>query len=328
MFYYSETSQYLTTEINDFLVHWNSKNEFIILQTSGSTGTPKKIEVHKTDLIKSANLTGKFLKLEDGNSALCCLPIQYISGTMMLIRALTLNLELIIIEPTLKPLENLNQKIDFCAMTPMQVENSLEKLHLIKKLIIGGSQVSNQLKEKLKDFPNEIYETFAMTETYSHFALKNLKNQNDYFIALDEFKLSVDDRKCLKIETPFHQKYIQSNDIVELINDTTFFWKGRYDYIINSGGIKINPEEVENKIKHLFFNEFIISSIPDETLGQKLILIIQTQKNLIVENLMKEMKNILSKYEIPKEIYKIQQFEKTPTGKIKRSILSGIIQMV
>jgi O-succinylbenzoic acid--CoA ligase len=311
------TSKPIKRTINDFLTHWESNDEFISLQTSGSTGVSKKIKALKVDLIKSANLTGKFLDLKEGNSALCCLPIQYISGKMMLIRTLALNLKLTIVEPSLNPLESINHKIDFCAMTPMQVEKSIDKLHLIKKIIIGGSPVSNQLKEKLKNFPNEIYETFAMTETYSHFALKNIKENNEYFKVLDEFKLSVDDRNCLGIETPFYQKFIQSNDIVKLIDEKTFIWKGRYDFIINSGGIKINPEEIEHKIKHLISNDFIISSIPDEILGQKLILVLQTEENLIIENLKNSLKQVLSKYEVPKEFYRIQQFEKLQQEKLR-----------
>lgn len=317
--------------INFFLDEWYSNNEFIKLQTSGSTGCPKIIYAKKQYLIDSAKRTGAFLNLKSGDSALCCLPLDFIAGKMMFIRALILNLKLYYITPTSYPIKYLNFPINFCAMTPMQVSCSLHKIKLIKKLIIGGSVVSEELKKELFKYNNLIYESFGMTETYSHFACKKLSQLSklDYFSVLDGFSISQDKRGCLVVKTPFHNSLLVTNDVVK-INHQTFKFLGRLDFMINSGGIKIFPEIIEKKIYQLgYINyEFIVSSVYDKQLGEKLILIIEhniennTEEhyNYYKNNILVKLKKQLNKYEVPKDIIFIKKFKRTINGKIIRKI--------
>lgn len=316
LIYKGERFLNLNADLEKFVSEWNNQSDSINLKTSGSTGSPKIITALKKNLVQSASYTTNFLGLKERNSALCCLPIDFIAGKMMFIRAIQAKLDLYYTQPSLKPLENLKSEIDFCAMTPMQVENSLDKIHLVKKVIIGGAQISNSLAEKLKGFSNEIYETFGMTETFSHFALRKISQNNtdDFFTVFPEFQISIDERSCLKVKTPYYKNELQTNDIVE-IKENKFKFIGRADFIINSGGIKLNPEQIENKLQKQIRGEFIISSLSDKVLGKKLILVVnQKQEKYNFDYLN------LSKYEIPKEVYLIDSFEKTKTGKIIRQI--------
>lgn len=317
--------------INLFLDQWTNNSEFIELKTSGSTGISKIIYAKKRHLIESAKKTGKFLNLKSGDVALCCLPLEFIAGKMMLIRSLVLNLKLYYAEPSSCPIEDLNFFINFCAMIPMQVTCSLHKIKFIKNLIIGGSAVSEDLKKKLFRCNNVIYETFGMTETYSHFALKKISQFSnlDYFTLLDGFEIYQDKRNCLVVNTPFYDFPLITNDIVK-INNQKFKFLGRFDFIINSGGIKLHPELIEKKISKMGYinNDFIINSLYDYQLGEKLILIIEDNlENYKKEyyekykkNLLMKLKKKLNKYEIPKDIIFIKQFKRTTTGKIIRKI--------
>lgn len=315
--------------IDLFLDEWNNNLEYIELKTSGSTGVSKTIYAKKKDLINSAKKTGSFLNLKSGDSALCCLPLEFISGKMMLIRALVLNLKLYYSEPSSFPIQKLNFFINFCAMTPMQVILSLSKINFIETIIIGGSPIVKDLKKKLYKFNNLIYETFGMTETYSHFALKKISqcSSSDYFNLLEGFSISQDIRNCLVINTPFYDYPLITNDIVKIKNQK-FRFLGRYDFIINSGGIKLYPELIEKKINNIgcIKNEFIISSLYDKILGRKVILIVEDNLKEIKnyekykKNLFFEFKKKLNKYEIPKEIIFIKEFKRTITGKIIRNI--------
>lgn len=311
--------------IQKFLDQWYNSSEFIELKTSGSTSFPKIIQAKKTHLIESAKRTGDFLQLDSGDTALCCLPIEFIAGKMMLIRALVLNLKLYYVKPSYFSVNYLNFPIDFCAMTPMQVTHSLNKIPLIKNLILGGNYVSENLKSKLFPLENLIYETFSMTETYSHFAFKKISQyvNNDYFNLLKDFSITQDNRNCLVVHTTFLNSPLVTNDIVEIQNQK-FRFLGRSDFVINSGGIKFHPEEIEKKI-HRYTNissEFIISSLYDENLGEKLVLLIESNPINDKEkfNLLSELKKWLSKYEVPKEIITIQKFKRTETGKIIRKV--------
>lgn len=306
-------------KIEKFLEDWFSDSGTVEVQTSGSTGTPKIFGIEKKRMMNSAQMTCDFLGLKEGDTALLCLPVEYISGKMMLVRSIIRHLELIISEPSVKPLENLNYTIDFCAMTPLQVEHSLDKLPLIRNLIIGGAAVSESLKQKIAGSENRIYETYGMSETLSHIALKQLAPvSEDYFTAFDHISISTDDRGCLKIYAPeLNEEVLQTNDLVEIINAKQFRFLGRADHVINSGGAKIFPEQLEALVKKEIPAEVVFLGLEDERLGQKLILVIESDDS---DEIRKRIKNIPfeKNFHHPKEVLFVSEIPRTPNGKVNR----------
>lgn len=312
--------------VKAFLVEWFSDSTIMIAHTSGSTGTPKEIILTKENMRKSANMTGKYLHLQKGDSALLVMPVSYIAGKLMLVRAVEIGLKLICMQPTSHiTLKTMNESIseqfetiDFVALTPMQVENSIEFVSKCKKLIIGGAPLSEKVKQELAAFDNEVYETYAMTETITHIAFKQVSNRKypdaeQVFEAFDEVNISQDDRGCLVINTPYDDLQVVTNDIVEIIDQRKFNWIGRADNVINSGGIKLFPEQIENKLKPFVNSDFYVTSKADELLGQKLILVVEGENRNLDFSLID-----LTKYQLPKEIIFIKQFPRTESGKIKR----------
>ncbi len=312
--------------VKDLLVEWFSDSDIMIAHTSGSTGTPKEIILTKENMRKSANMTGKYLHLEKGNSALLVMPVTYIAGKLMLVRAVEIGFKLICMQPTSHiSLDEINRgilqdftSIDFVALTPMQVENSLNFVSRCQKLIIGGAPLSEKVKQELFAFENEVYETYAMTETITHIAFKQVANQKypdaeQVFEAFDEVTISQDNRGCLVIDTPYDGLQVVTNDVVELIDIRKFNWIGRADNVINSGGIKLFPEQIENKLKPFIHSDFYITSKADELLGQKLILVVEGE-----ERSLDFSSADLTKYQVPKEIVFITRFSRTESGKIKR----------
>ncbi|QKX06816.1 AMP-binding protein [Aquimarina sp. TRL1] len=316
-------------EVGKFLLEWLDSNEYIIVYTSGSTGTPKAIKVFKLHMIQSALATGKFFKVGEGTTALLCLSATYIAGKMMLVRAMVLGWKLDIVPPKTNPLDTVYKQYDFCAMVPLQLDNSLNRLHLVKKLIVGGGAISENLKELIQGVKTKIYETYGMTETVSHIAARrvNPKKKKDvarFFKALPGITLGIDDRNCLTIKAPrlSNEAVIITNDVIELNSYKKFIWKGRYDNVINSGGIKLYPEEIETKLQLLITKRFFVSSVPDDALGDKVVLVVEQTYDETIEEFLKEAianLKILSKYEVPKEIYFVTTFEETPTGKVQRT---------
>lgn len=309
--------------IGDFLLDWLNHSDKIVVQTSGSTATPKQIAIKKTHMVNSALVTGSFFKLKPGNTALLCLSSDFIAGKMMLVRAIVLGLELDIAATSSNPLLNNTNSYDFGAMVPIQVENSLESLHQIKTLIIGGAPVSNTLKDKLQTIQTNCFETYGMTETITHIAARALNNSKSEgstcFRILPSIAISKDHRGCLIIDAPkISDTTIVTNDLVELIDDESFEWLGRFDNIINSGGIKLIPEQIEAKLSGLLKNRFLVTGISDENLGQKLVLLVEGEQNHEQIKQLIQSSDVFSKYEIPKEIFSIAHFVETASGKINR----------
>ncbi|HET8886785.1 MAG TPA: AMP-binding protein [Salinimicrobium sp.] len=315
-------------EIGRFLQDWLNEKAYVTVHTSGSTGKPKLIRLRKDAMINSAIATGDFFKVKNGTNALLCLPANYIAGKMMLVRAMVLGWDLDLVSPKANPLDHLYKLYDFCAMTPFQLDNSIGRLHLINKLIVGGGSVSENLKNLLQDKKAKVYETYGMTETITHIAARRInskkameRNENPFKL-LPNVSISTDDRNCLVIQaSKLSEEEVVTNDVVEIVSDNKFLWKGRLDNVINSGGIKIFPEEVERKLQKLISQRFFITSLPDDALGQKLVLFVEANFSEVEQKeLFSKIKNLemLDKYEKPKKIFFVEKFEETPTGKINR----------
>lgn len=302
----------------NFLLDWLDYKDYILVSTSGTTGLPKTVKLDKKWMVNSAIMTGNFFKLEPGDKALHCLPSRYISGKMMLVRAMILGLELDMVAPTLHPVYDDEKHYDFCAMIPLQLKNSLKRLNNIKTLIVGGATVSKPLIKDLENIKTQVFETFGMTETISHIAVKKLnhnKSNTKAFEILPNIKISKDDRDCLVVDAPkLSNETVVTNDLINLINEKQFEIIGRYDNMINSGGVKVFPELIELKLQDLIERRFLIASENDSDLGQKVIMVIEGDTS----DFDKEVFSQLEKYEIPKAIYTIPKFIETETGKLQR----------
>lgn len=307
--------------MGDFLLDWTSDRPTIETTTSGSTGPPKKITLKKIHMVRSAEATGRYFGLQAGDTALLCLPCSGIAGKMMLVRAMVLGLRLQCVEPTSTPLQNLRQRFAFCAMVPLQMENSMLDLSRIGTLIVGGAPVSFFLKERLMQLSTEVFETYGMTETMTHIAVKRLDGTTPSgFQVLPDIEISQDNRKCLVINAPkIADGPIITNDVVELMDESSFKWLGRYDSVVNSGGIKLQPEQIEEKLATAIPNRFFVAGTPDRALGQKLVLVIEGE-NVDTAGLLQKIgrENRLGRYEMPKKVIVLKKFVETVTGKVHR----------
>jgi O-succinylbenzoic acid--CoA ligase len=311
----------------NFILEWIFDDPFIKVKTSGSTGNPKWIRIEKDKMIQSALMTGRFFDLKKSDKALLCLPVDFIAGKMMVVRSIILGLNLILIEPAGYPLKNTAESFDFAAMTPLQVSNILsekagtEKLNRIGKLIIGGADIHPELLNEIKSLRNETWQTYGMTETITHVAVRKLNSsgETEFYQALPGVKFDQDERNCLIIQAPqLCETKVITNDIVELKNEREFKFIGRYDNIINTGGIKLSPEEIEAKLFPFIHHRFIVAGLPDIKLGQKLVLIIESREWEDIDLKKLAERSNLRKFEIPKQVFFLAPFSLTENGKINR----------
>lgn len=326
---YSPQSGY-EKQVIDFAVRWLSHEQTFSFQTSGSTGSPKSINFSRQQIEDSVALTQKAFHLQAGQTALLCLDMNFVAAKLMIARALIIDMDLLVSEPSGNPLASIHQPIDFAALVPYQIIQALrhteQNVDLVRTIILGGAAVSPTLAKALSNRATAFYETYGMTETLTHIALKRIDTVTKDFTTLPGIAIAVDERKCLQITAPHIQaESIATNDIINLTSPTTFQLVGRFDSIINSGGIKISPEAIEQKIAEVmaqYFpaSAFIISSLPDAQLGHQVVLLIETQPitKSIESTIFQILKEIVTRYEMPKQILALPQFVRTASGKINR----------
>ena len=310
----------------NFIRDWFDQSSVIFSQTSGSTGESKRIAIPKQSMIASAQLTQQYFHFAQGINALVVLPSEFIGGKMMILRSLLFGYNQIWKKPSTLPLSDLSQFIDFVALTPLQVTDQLTHdpgaFSNVGNVIIGGQKVSEQLVDQLQPLPSRFVSTYGMTETTSHIALKELNRpKQNFYTALGNTTVRLDQRDCLVIDAPHLNIYeLVTNDIAECISSNQFRIIGRNDFIINTGGAKVNPEVVEEKLAAIIPAPFLVTAKMDERLGQKIIIVIESNEwpEPAKIDLEKKMRELLGSKELPREILFTPHLKRTPTGKIIR----------
>lgn len=312
----------------DFLSEWFDDNDTVLVHTSGSTGTPKPLRVEKQRMMQSAMLTVRFLGLHTGDTALLCMPLKYIAGKMVVVRALVAGLDLLPVTPSGHPLAQTSTIPVFAAMIPMQVYNSLqvpeekERLQQIRHLIIGGGAIDASLGNQLLPFPHAVWSTYGMTETLSHIALRRLNGPeaSDWYTPFQHVKLSLSPGNTLTIEAPaVCPEILTTNDICEFNAQGQFHILGRKDNTINTGGVKVQIEQVENALRATLTCPFQVTAVPDPKFGERIVLLLEAPEAACPESLLTEAVHSLSPYWRPKQVFRIRQLPQTGTGKPDRA---------
>jgi len=319
--------------LDEFYAEWNNGSDKILVHTSGSTGTPKPMMVEKRRMEASATITCDFLKLKAGDTALLCMPLDYIAGKMVVVRSIVRNLKLISVKPSGHPLQGLTEAPVFAAMIPMQVYNSLnvheekELLMQVKHLIIGGGAVDEKMEKDLRDFPNAVWSTYGMTETLSHVALRRLsgKEASCWYTPFDSVDVSVNNEGCLVIDAPrVAETRIVTNDIAEIAKDGRHFRiLGRKDNVIDSGGIKIQIEEVEAALRKHLAVPYMITKKNDHKFGEIVVMLVESTDT---DKVRKICEACLPKYWQPKLYVSVERIPLTQTGKPARSEAIKIVE--
>jgi len=311
-----------------FIIMWLNDESYVKVKTSGSTGKPKKIKLAKKAMVHSATATARYFKVGEQTTALLCLHPKFIAGKMMLVRAMVMGWHLHVVAPEKDALTQYDNDYDFTAMVPYQVKHAIGALKKVKKLIIGGGAVDSELEDKLQKVTTEAFATYGMTETITHIAVRRINGpaKSQEYHAMENVTFTLDDRGCLIIDAPnIHKEPVVTNDLVDLKTPTSFIWLGRIDNVINSGGVKLFPEKIEQKLaQHIDF-PFIITAQPDPNLGERVILVLETQGDSEIPSY-SEAFSYLSQYEKPKRIFTVSKFPYTENGKIRRNEVLQILR--
>ena len=319
--------------LEEFLAEWHNDSPFVRVKTSGSTGAPKPMMVEKRRMLNSARITCDFLGLREGDTALLCMSLDYIAGKMMVVRSIERNLKLLSVPPSGHPLATVNASspLDFAAMVPMQVYNTLQvpeeraRLMQVRHLIIGGGAIDEAMEAELRTFPHAVWSTYGMTETLSHIALRRLNGPaaSEWYMPFPSVSISQTPDGCLVIDAPeVSPELLVTNDIVEIAS-SRFRILGRKDNVICSGGIKIQIEEVERQLRPHLHAPYLLSKRQDGKFGEIAVLLTEGS----VEEARLICERVLPKYHQPKAYLHVARIPLTETGKPARHQAEKLIAL-
>lgn len=320
----------------DFFAEWRSLSSSIKVTTSGSTGKPKELFLPRRMMEESAWRTIDFFGLTSLTRFHSCISPDYIGGKMMAVRADILNAPFSFETPSNSPsllTTYASGQIfvpDFIALVPSQlwgIFRLLDDLNISKDLkekirksiiLAGGGALNEELASMSQEYNLNVWETYGMTETSSHIALRKVGQK--FFELLPGIEINTDSRGTLEISLPGFEK-ISTNDIAELNDHSGFRILGRIDNVIISGGKKIIAEEWEEKMRPEFrrmgITEYLAIGQPDKKWGEALTLLIKADINHrdMVESVESSCRNLLQHWEMPKQIKFISRIPKTSSGK-------------
>lgn len=320
----------------EFLKEWHCESPHFRANTSGSTGVAKSILLHKNDAVLSARATNRFFNLEKGARFVCPMDFKYIGAKMMAVRAEVCGGELIAPEPSNR--FSFEGHADLLAVVPSQIRTLIDLnpmlLERTRNIIIGGAPLSPELAGRIKATNVNAFTTYGMTETCSHVALAPVGEET--YTAMPGISFDIDTRGCLVVRMPERTlSEVVTNDVIELVNNQQFKWLGRYDNIVNSGGVKLNPEKIADHLRfRLNFNRIIASDvvclgIPSAALGEQLVGVIESASEIsqcCLDEILEEMKTLApSPYAWPRKIVVLNRIPRTPNHKIDYSKLRQIL---
>jgi O-succinylbenzoic acid--CoA ligase len=332
-FIYGNHTAECERELAAFLKEWYSGDHFMEAKTSGSTGTPKIIRLEKDFVAQSAQRTLQFFELKSGDRVLQCLPVKYIAGKLMMVRALIGDLDLFAVDPSTDFEFLSKERFRFAAMVPQQVSKILDAeyspgawLQNLEQLLVGGSAVPQSLEERLQNVPTVCYSSYAMTETATHIALRKLNGDgaDEFYRCLEDIRVQLSKDNCLQVFMPgLAEQPLQTTDLSSLKDEKTFRILGRSDNTIISGGIKFSPEQIEKKLELFISVPFLITSLPHESLGEQLVLVVEGKTSEEgIKHLAEICRHKLDKFEQPRRIVFVSEIPKTVSGKPYRKGLA------
>ncbi|MER2598109.1 MAG: AMP-binding protein [Caldilineales bacterium] len=324
-----------------FCAAWLRGDATFTVHTSGSTGAPKPISLTRGQMETSARATAAALGLQAGMTALVCLPVRYIAGQMMLVRGLTLGLAMHLAEPDRDPLAGwpAHSPLDFTALVPLQLATALDSLNDYANILtpqctilVGGAALSAELEQRVQDSAAPVYHTYGMTETATHIALRRLNGPlaSAWFQPLPGVEIAADARGCLRVRGAMTRSaWVQTNDVVEFDAPpaAAFRFLGRWDNVINSGGVKVQSEAVEQAVEQAWLaaalpaRRSIVLGLPDARLGQVVSLIIEGAPLPAAGEaaLLTQIGTRLDRFQRPRQVYYLPQLPETPGGKLDRA---------
>lgn len=316
---------------DDFYYDWKSDTPFIGAHTSGSTGTPKCIRLTKAMMRRSAQRTIASFGLNSHSYLYSCISPEFIGGKMMMVRALECGCEFGYETPSNTPHLDGARHATLVSVVPSQMRFITAHPEIASRAdsyLVGGSALPCSLADEISDAGLDAWESYGMTETSSHIAVRKISSDSKPFIPLPGICIRTDHRGCLVIDMGV-DGVIATNDVVIIDDAGGFTVVGRHDNAIITGGLKVHPEKVEREIGPIMGGRnYCLVGLPDPIWGEAVVLVIEGKEAPGDEHLLRKIYECQPCHCVPKKIRYVSSLPRLSNGKLdRREVVARIKNM-
>lgn len=304
----------------------------VVSLTSGTTSKPKAVVHNRYSLRHAVVAIEQVLELEKDDTWLLCLSPQYIAGTAIIARAFLLEQKIYSSRPDLASIKEAieKHKPNLISLVPTQLKMLVDDgvdLSGFKAILVGGANADAALIERCHELGYNVHRTYGMTETFGgicHDGILFPENDVDIVngeVYIQSSSIFIEYRHDFELtRSKFEGRYYKTGDLGSLDNNGKLSITGRIDDIVISGGVKINPVEIENALKHFIQVPFIAGGKQHEKWGQALSIAFENEmpSNIKLNDIRELLKKNFNKKSLPLQTTIIESFVRTESGKIKR----------
>lgn len=304
----------------------------LIVETSGSTGNPKRIEISREALLASAHAAAFVLDAAENSSQwLLALPTNYIAGANVLIRSVLAGTQPVMMNTAVpftadafaRSASLLKTEKKFTALVPTQLtrlakaaehdEFVLQQLRSFDAILVGGQATDQVLIGKLEQLGVNIVTTYGMTETCGGCIYNGLPI-GDTEIKITDGRIAI--KNSMLANVPLDADgYFVTSDAGEITDDGRLAVLGRIDRVINSGGVKVSLDRVEQLGSRVTgVDEIAAAAIHDMEWGER-VGIAYVGSPEVADDIARVLANDLGPAGRPVQVVRVDKLPKTANDK-------------
>lgn len=310
----------------------------LVVHTSGTAGLPKLVQFERRAIDAAVAASAFALEATPRDRWVCCLPLAHVGGMLVLMRGVLLEAP-VSVHPTFDPrLVGAEEGASFISVVPTMLARLLDagvELARFRGILVGGAHLSPDLRERADRAGAPVIETYGLTETcggvvYDGFALPGVE-------------MRIDDDGGIQLRGPMLMRgyrfdaratsvafteggWLRPGDAGEIDAEGRLHVVGRIDDLINTGGEKVWPQEVEGALReHPKVAEVGVGGRLDPEWGQRVVAFVvptDAAEPPTLDELRAFTATRIARHKAPRELVLVDELPRTFSGKLRRAALA------
>jgi o-succinylbenzoate---CoA ligase len=309
----------------------------VIVQTSGTGGAPKFVQFDRRAIDAAVASSASALGASADDRWLCCLPLAHVGGLLVLLRAVLLGAPVTIHPGFDAGAVAAELGSAFTSLVPTMLGRLLAagaELSAFRAILVGGAHLSPDLRASAELAGASVVETYGLTETCGGVVYDG--------VPLPGTEMRIDPKGGIELRGPTLMRgyrldpsataaaftedgWLRPGDAGEIDREGRLHVVGRFDDLINTGGEKVWPDEVEAALRqHPGVRDVAAGGRLDPEWGQRVAVWVvpaDPSDPPSLDELRAFVARTLPRHAAPRELTLAERLPRTASGKLRRAAL-------